>query len=211
MNIAFLGIGNVGAPLAGNLAKAGHEVTIAARDPDSESVQKALAAYPGLAVLPPKEAVAQADVVFLATPFAANEAALKGLEADLKGKVLVDCTNPVGAGITHGLDNKISGAESVQALAPGAHVVKAFSIYGYENFIDSRYPAAKEPPAMLIAGDNVAAKQTVSKLCADLGWNTLDVGPLSSSLHLEHMALLWIKMARLQGKGPDFVWAVLER
>jgi len=45
----------------------------------------------------------------------------------------------------------------------------------------------------------------------DLGWKTLDVGPLSSSLHLEHMALLWIKMARVQGKGPGFVWAVLGR
>lgn len=68
MKIAFLGLGNVGAPLAGNLAKAGHEVTIAARDPKSESMQKALAAYPSLTVLPPKEAVAKAGVVFLATP-----------------------------------------------------------------------------------------------------------------------------------------------
>lgn len=211
MNIAFLGVGNVGAPLAGNLAKAGHEVTIAARDPQSESVQKALAAYPKLPVLSVKEALAKADVVFLATPFAANDAALKGLESDLQGKVLVDCTNPVGAGITHCLDSKISGGESVQALAPGAHVVKAFSIYGYENFVDNRYPAAKEKPVMLLAGDDAAAKQTVGKLCADLGWKPLDVGPLSSSLHLEHMALLWIKMARLQGKGPGFVWAVLER
>lgn len=99
----------------------------------------------------------------------------------------------------------------MQTLAPGARVVKAFTIYGYENFIDSRYPAAKEPPAMLIAGDDAAAKDILGKICADLGWKTLDVGPLSSSLHLEHMALLWIKMARLQGKGPCFVWAVLER
>ena len=79
MKIAFLGIGNVGAPLAGNLAKAGHEVTIAARDPQSQSVQKALAAYPGLAVLPAREALSKADVVFLATPFAANETALKAV------------------------------------------------------------------------------------------------------------------------------------
>ena len=64
---------------------------------------------------------------------------------------------------------------------------------------------------MLIAGDDAGAKETVIKLCTELGWRQLDVGPLSSSLHLEHMALLWIKMARLQGKGPGFVWAVLER
>ena len=39
----------------------------------------------------------------------------------------------------------------------------------------------------------------------------LDLGPLSSALHLEHMTLLWIKMSRVQGKGSNFVWAMLER
>jgi hypothetical protein len=34
---------------------------------------------------------------------------------------------------------------------------------------------------------------------------------LSSALHLEHMTLLWIKMGRVQGKGANFVWAMLER
>lgn len=31
------------------------------------------------------------------------------------------------------------------------------------------------------------------------------------SLHLEHMTLLWIKMARVQGKGAGITWAMLRR
>jgi 8-hydroxy-5-deazaflavin:NADPH oxidoreductase len=129
----------------------------------------------------------------------------------LSGKVLVDCTNPVGPGVTHGLQSRTSGAEEVQRLAPGASVVKAFTIYGYENFQNPSYPGYDVKPAMLIAGDDGKAKATVARLCEELGWRPVDVGPLSSSLHLEHMTLLWIKMARVQGKGANFVWAMLER
>lgn len=85
MNIAFLGIGSVGAPLAGNLAKAGHDVPIAARD-------------------------------------------FKALEGEPKGKFLVDCAHPIGAGITQDLENKMSGAESGQVLGPGAHFGQFSSI-----------------------------------------------------------------------------------
>jgi 3-hydroxyisobutyrate dehydrogenase-like beta-hydroxyacid dehydrogenase len=42
MTIAFIGVGNVGAPLADHLQRLGHRVTIAARDPQSKSVQAAL-------------------------------------------------------------------------------------------------------------------------------------------------------------------------
>ena len=69
MKITFIGYGNVGLPLASQLQKLGHEVTLAARDASSESVQKALALNADLNVDSPSEAVEQAEVVFLATPF----------------------------------------------------------------------------------------------------------------------------------------------
>lgn len=124
----------------------------------------------------------------------------------------VDCTNPVGANLTHGLKSERSGAEVVQSFAPRAKVVKAFTIYGFENFEDSTYPGYGDlKPAMLIAGNDAIAKQTVSTLCQELGWEPVDVGSLSMSLHLEHMTLLWIQMARVQGLGAGFVWARLRR
>jgi predicted dinucleotide-binding enzyme len=125
---------------------------------------------------------------------------------------LVDCTNPVGAGLSHGLGSAASGAEAVAEIASGARVVKAFTIYGFENFENTRYPGyGALRPAMLIAGDDAEAKSTVAGLCADIGFDAVDCGPLANSLHLEHMTLLWIKMARAQGDGADFVWGRLRR
>lgn len=211
MDIAFIGIGQVGSALAGNLTAVGHTVTIAARDPNSKSVVEAVSRFPTLAVADPATAIAAAEVIFLATPFGAVEAALSSGDA-FAGKVLVDCTNPVGPGLTHGLNSERSGGEFVQSLVPQARVVKAFTIYGFENFEDSGYPGYGDlKPAMAIAGDDAEAKGTVATLCQDLGWEPVDTGPLAMSLHLEHMTLLWIKMARVQGQGAGFVWARLQR
>jgi 8-hydroxy-5-deazaflavin:NADPH oxidoreductase len=211
MKIAFIGVGNVGAPLADRLQKLGHQVTIAARDPQSQTVRSALTLNPELLVQPPLAAIETADVVFLATPFGAIESALTPLRLALNGKVLVDCTNTVGANLTHGLQSRTSGSETIQQLVPDTHVVKAFTIYGYENFADNHYPGYGDlKPAMLIAGDDLAAKAIVSDLCQQLGWEPVDTGNLAMSLQLEHMALLWIKMAGAQRNG-GFVWARLQR
>lgn len=212
MNIAFIGVGNVGAPLADRLQKLGHDVIIAARNPNSESVQAVVARNANLTVQTPASAIALAEVVFLAVPFSAIESALAEIGNALDGKILVDCTNPVAPDLSHGLDNKISGSEWVQQQVPQARVVKAFTIYGFENFEDSVYPGYGDlQPVMLIAGNDPTAKETVASLCQQLGWEPMDTGDLSTSLHLEHMTLLWIKMARVQGRGSGFVWAMLQR
>jgi hypothetical protein len=211
MRIAFIGYGNVGAPLADHLQRAGHQVTLAADNAASDSVKKALARNADLGVAPVGEAVRSAEVVFLATPFQANEDALRGLSAALAGKVLVDCTNPVGPGLRHGLGSAQSGSEQVQALVPDAQVVKAFSIYGFENFEDSAYPAYDVKPAMLFCGRDAAAKKIVAGLVAQLGWEPVDVGGLEQALHLEHMTLLWVRMVRAGGASPHLVWAALRR
>jgi predicted dinucleotide-binding enzyme len=211
MRIAFIGIGNVGSALASNLLAVGHDVVVAAHDRQSDSVQSALAQNPALRALPVQEAVAEADVVFLATPFQAVESALSSA-GSMAGKTIVDCTNPIGPGLTHGLGSENSGGEMVQNLVPQAEVVKAFNTYGFENFVDSTYPDYGDlRPVMLIAGNNAEAKETVSTLCLQLGWMPVDTGDLAMSLHLEHMALLWINMAQVQGRDAGFVWAMLTR
>lgn len=211
MKIAFIGYGNVGAPLADHLQRAGHEVTLAANDPGSESVKRAMARNSELKVAAPREAVGTAEVVFLATPFQANAAALDAVKEELRGKVLVDCTNPVGPGLTHGLKNEQSGSEMVQGLAPEAKVVKAFTIYGFENFEDNSYPGFGVRPVMMYCGRDAEAKRTVGSLIRQLGWEPLDVGGLEQALHLEHMTLLWVRMVRVEGHSPKMVWAMLRR
>lgn len=211
MKIAFIGYGNVGAPLADHLQRVGHQVTLAASDASSEGVKKARARNASLEVAPITQAVTAAEAVFLATPFQANEGVLKAVGDALNGKTLVDCTNPVGPGLTHGLKNVQSGSEMVQALVPGAKVVKAFTIYGFENLESNAYPAYHVKPVMMYCGNDAPAKKTVGALIAELGWDPLDVGGLEQALHLEHMTLLWVRMVRVNGATPHMVWAALRR
>ena len=100
------------------------------------------------------------------------------------------------------------GSELIQNSVPGARVVKAFTIYGYENFEDSNYVGGK--PSLLYCGNDTAAKQVVSKIVEDVGFEPVDCGGLDSALHLEHITLLWIKMVRVQ-KHPMFTFSILKR
>jgi len=211
MQIAFIGYGNVGGALADRLQRLGHDVTLAADDTASDSLKKALGRNAAFKAAPTADAVRAAEVVFLATPFEANEGVLAGIASELAGKVLVDCTNPVGPRLSHGLRSAQSGSETVQTLAPDAKVVKAFSIYGFENFEDSGYPAYNVKPAMLFCGNDAMAKKTAAALIAGLGWEPFDVGGLEQALHLEHMTLLWVRMVRVMGHSPHLVWAALRR
>ncbi len=211
MNIAFIGYGQVGAPLADHLQRLGHSVVLAAKSPESASVKKALALNPNLQVKSPNEAVGDAEIVFLATPFEVNEAALSSVKDELKGKILIDCTNPVGPNLSHGLNNTQSGSEMVQNLLPDTKVVKAFTIYGFENFENNAFPDYEIKPLMMFCGNDAAAKKTAQGLIEQLGWEPLDVGDLEQALHLEHMTLLWVRMVRVHGNSPHMVWAMLQR
>ncbi len=211
MKIAFIGYGQVGFPLADHLQRLGHEVTLANNDPQSERLKQALIKNAHFKVATPKEAVKSAEVVFLATPFQANEVALQAVAEEIQGKILVDCTNPVGPNFSHGLNNVQSGSEMVQKLVPTTQVVKAFTIYGFENFENNVYPSYNVKPAMMYCGQDAAAKKVVGDLITQLGWEPLDVGGLEQALHLEHMTLLWIRMVRTNGNSPNTVWAMLKR
>lgn len=77
----------------------------------------------------------------------------------------------------------------VQRWASGANVVKAFNIYGFENFVDNSFPNYNVKPVMLIAGNEAKAKAEVSELLTELGFFAKDTGALTQSLHLEYMTL----------------------
>ncbi len=209
MNIAFIGIGNVGFALANNLEQKGHKIIIANNNMNSKSVTKALENNKEFIVMPVQKAVDNSDVVFLATPYHKNQEALAGIK--FNGKTLVDCTNPVGIGITHLLKSEISGSEVVQQIANDSKVVKAFTIYGFENFINPSFPSYNLKPVMLYCGNDINAKNETAMLIEQLGYFPKDTGALSQALHLEHMTLLWVKMVRINGHHPNFVWGYLEK
>lgn len=216
MNIAIIGGGNVGGALGGSWARAGHRVFYGLRDPDGEKARAVVAASgTGASAQGVAEAARAADVVVLATPWNATLEAV-GAAGDLRGKIVIDCTNPLkftpGVGLELVFGFSDSGAETVARAIPGANVVKAFNTYGWENFANARYPnAAGLRPVMFVAGDDAAAKATGSRLADDIGFAPFDAGGLRAARELEPLALLWIRAAMSGARNPHFTWARLTR
>jgi predicted dinucleotide-binding enzyme len=87
-------------------------------------------------------------------------------------------------------------------------VVKAFNTTGSGNMANADYGPTR--PAMLLCGDDQAAKQTVAQLAEALGFEAIDAGPLTSARLLEPLAMLWVGLNR-RGLGPNIAFALLRR
>jgi hypothetical protein len=209
MNIAIIGTGSVGAALGRGWAQAGHAVTFGSRHPRSNDVEALVGSIGDRACsTTPDEAAAAAEIVALAVPWSAAESAVEGL-GDLGGKILIDCTNPLAAGLTSAVDGDTSGAEKIARWAPSARVVKAFNTTGANNMADPDY--AGTPLTMFICGDDAEAKSTVAELAEALGFEAVDAGPLERARLLEPMARLWIHLAMTDGLGREIGFKLLRR
>lgn len=207
MKIAVIGPGNVGCALGRLALRAGHEVRAGVRDPQAPSAATVRRDLAGAQLAPVAEAIAASELLLVTTPFAAARTVL-GAAGDLAGRIVVDCTNPIGPGFVHAGGAR-AGAELLAEAAPTARVVKAFNVYGVENLGDPDFGYPDRRGMMPIAGDDPAAKAVVRELATQMGWEAIDVGPLARALHLEHLALLWIGMVRVGGEPPRFVWSRL--
>jgi predicted dinucleotide-binding enzyme len=128
----------------------------------------------------------------------------------LDDRVLVDCTNPLvpdmlGLDISRGR----SGGERVAEWAAGGRVVKAFNTTGAGNLADSKFSDGRL--VMPLCGDDPGAREIVADLALELGFEPLDCGGLRAAILLEHLAMLWITLARDQGLGPQIGFALLRR
>ena len=209
MKIAIIGAGNVGGTLGKAWAKKGHEVYYGVRNPGEAKTQELLrATAPTARAGSPAEAAAFAQVVLIATPWAATEAAIKSA-GDLTGKVVIDATNPLKADLS-GLEigQTTSGAEMVAGWAPGAKIVKAFNTTGAN--IMAQPVIGGVPTVMFACGDDAAAKKIVLELAADAGFDAVDAGPLTQARLLEPWAMLWIWLA-FKGGGRDFGFARMKK
>ncbi|MBI2568772.1 MAG: NADPH-dependent F420 reductase [Candidatus Schekmanbacteria bacterium] len=196
MRIAVIGTGALGSALARGWRQAAHDVVLASRDPQSRRAVD-LGVELGVGVGAVAEAVRNADVAALATPWSAIETSI-GTCGDLGGKVLLDATNPLKPGLAGlALGFETSGGERVATLARGARVVKIF------NTIGASHMANASGETMFYAGDDAAAKGVAAGLARDLGFTPVDVGALREARLLEPLAMLWITLAYKQGLGPE--------
>jgi 8-hydroxy-5-deazaflavin:NADPH oxidoreductase len=186
VRIGIIGTGAMAQALGGRWERAGHHVVAGSR---SRGDVRAAVEH-------------GAGAVLLAVPYAAAVDAVAGLGPALRGRTLIDCTNPVG-----GPDFALltadgpAVAERIARAAPGARVVKAFNLC-HESVWRLTPPVfGGRPLAVPVCGDHEDAVAVVRALVRDLGCEPLDAGGLHRAGLLEATAALLIGL--WVGQGAD--------
>src|SRR5690349_11918873 len=166
MRVGVIGSGMVGETLADGFLRHGHEVMRGSRTPEKLSAwaqrsgdHASVGTFAVTAVF--------GEVVVLAVKGKAALEAVATCGDALSGKVVIDTTNPIDdrppqAGVLHFFtDLNQSLMEQLQASAPGAKFVKAFSCVGSAVMVD---PDFGTRPTMFICGNDAGAKTKVSAI-----------------------------------------------
>jgi predicted dinucleotide-binding enzyme len=186
MIIAFIGAGNIGSQVARLAVAQGYDVIISnSRGPETLS-ELVAELGPRARAATPAEAAAAGDLVVVSLP-------LKHYRqvpvAPLAGKIVIDTNNyyPDRDGHIPELDSEsTTTSELLQAHLAKSRVVKAFNhIYASQLTTDGRPAGSKNRRALAIAGDDPAAKQTVTGLLDEFGFDTVDIGRLSESWRIQ--------------------------
>jgi predicted dinucleotide-binding enzyme len=182
--IAVIGKGNVGGALTRGLERAGYSVRAIGND--------------AAAV---RDAGAWGEVIILAVPYGAIEDAVRELGDGIHGKVLVDASNALTPDYQLAVGFTTSGAEELQKRVPAAKVVKAFNTV-FAQHMDTGTVKGTQL-SLLVAGDDAAAKASVSTLGRDLGFDAVDAGPLTNARWLESLGYLNIQLGYMLKMGPE--------
>ncbi|MEV7500576.1 NADPH-dependent F420 reductase [Streptomyces sp. NPDC093018] len=122
------GTGPQGKGLAYRLARAGQKVIIGSRSADRARAAADELGH-GVEGADNAEAARRSDIVIVAVPWDGHGDTLKSLAADLAGKLVVDCVNPLGfdkKGAYALKPEEGSAAEQAAALLPDCRVAAAF-------------------------------------------------------------------------------------
>ena len=198
--VTIVGAGNMGRGIGTRAVAGGHQVEILDRDPaEAEQLAKDLG---GSATALDPEAPFGGDVVVFAVYYPGIKDAVQQYADQLAGKVVVDITNPIDTQTWDKLATPLgtSSAEEVQQLLPqGTPVVKAFNTTFAPTLVAGE--VGGQQLDVLIAGDDEAAKRTVSQLASDGGLRPIDVGPLTRARQLEQLGFLHISLQQPLGLG----------
>lgn len=175
MAIAELSIGVVGGTgeqgrgLARRFALAGHRVQIGSRDANRASE---VANELGIANLTGSDNVSvvrNSDVVIIAVPWDGHEATIKSLVAELSGKIVIDCVNPLGFDAQGAFALKVpegSATQQAAALLPESRVVGAFHNVSAVDLLDPE--KSKFDIDVLVLGDDRETTDLVQELVAQI-------------------------------------------
>ena len=189
-SISFIGLGGMANAIATRAVAGGNSVELIGRN--AAKAKDLAAALGGGATAGTFGTVPAGEIVVLAVPYTSAAAVVAQYGEALAGKVIVDISNTFNADAT-GLatpDGMSGGQEIANAVPASAHVVKAF------NTVFGHVLARAGSLDVLFAGDDAAAKASVSTFIESLGLRPLDVGGLDMAHWLEGVGLLLMGLAR---------------
>lgn len=199
MKVTVIGAGNMGSAFVTQLVRAGHEVSVTARD--AGKAAQLAAAHPGARAVAAAGAAQGAELVVLATGYTDAAAALQ--VADIQpAQAVLDITNPLTAdymGLT--LGHSTSAAEEIAKAVPNARVVKGFNtVFAQVLAGGADFGGGRKVPVFL-ASDDDNAKRLATALASSLGFDTVDAGSLKNARYLEPVAGLNIYLGYGAGLG----------
>jgi len=193
--IGIIGSGIVGQTLANGFIRHGYEVTLGTNTASKRDELKSKTN--GKAKIGTFEETAKfGEILVLCTKGTAAEVALKSAGiANLKGKTIIDTTNPIAdAPPVNGvlkfftsLDDSLM--ERLQKLAPEARFVKSFSCIGGPLMVNPDFNNVK--PTMFICGNDDGAKAEVRKILDQFGFEVEDMGKVEAARAIEPLCILW--------------------
>ena len=184
--IGLIGAGNIGQAVARLAVDHGYDVVLSnSRGPETlADVVSGLGEHADADTA--EGAARRGDLVVVTIPLKAY----RDVPVEpLAGKVVIDTNNyyPQRDGQIASLDDgSTTSASLLQDHLPTSHVVKAFNHITSAHLTEQAQPAGTPGRrALAIAGDDDSAKATVTALVDELGFDVVDVGPLSESWRIE--------------------------
>ena len=204
--IGLIGSGNIGSTVARLAVNAGHDVVLSnSRGP--ETLTELVAELGDHARAATAADAAEAgDIVVVTIPL--NSYRAVPVEP-LRGKVVIDTNNyyPDRDGHIAALDDEsTTTSELLQAHLPDAHVVKGFNNIYVDHLASLGRPAGDPDRSTLpIAGDHPSAKETVRQFLDDIGFDTLDAGPLAEGWRFQRDTTAYVTPYAFPGTSyPDW-------
>lgn len=213
MKIGVLGTGMVGQTLGAKLVSLGHEVMMGGRSATNEKVAAFVARTGGRGGTFAEAAAFGELVVHCTRGDTAIEVLRQAGAENLKGKVLVDISNPLD--FSHGfppslsISNTDSLGELIQRTLPDAHVVKTLNTVTASVMVDPAMIHGQH--AVFVSGNDKHAKGKVMDLLRAFGWHAIvDLGDITSARATEQMLPLWTRLYSVLGTG-EFNFAILKK
>jgi predicted dinucleotide-binding enzyme len=186
--VAVIGLGNIGKVVASNLVKGNREVIVASHKFEDA---KALAQKLGPLAKPAEvsAAIAEAEIVVLSVWFNTIKELLAKFASELRGKIVIDPSNPIAPDNNGGFKKIIGAKESAgeinAGLLPnGAKLAKALGTLAVASLESAAF---KKPEAAVLfyASDDRSIDGKIEELIKDNGFEPVRVGGLDQSIRLE--------------------------